>query len=97
MESKKIVQRTIGALEDDLQHYTMVDKDKVKAKFIEFQLNEQKQILKDLERLEKLEEFVNVYKNTNQRFTILIQGKQCILPNPTFKQEMLVKEILEAQ
>ena len=55
MNSKEIVDRYIGALEDDLQHYTMVDKDKVKAKFIEFQLEEYKTIKKDLIRLEQLE------------------------------------------
>lgn len=52
-------------------------------------------IIKSLNRLEKLEQFVNIYKNTNQRFTMLIQGKSSILPNPTLEQELLRKEILE--
>lgn len=52
-------------------------------------------IKQDLDRLEKLEQFVDIYKNTNQRFTMLIQGKSSILPNPTLEQELLRKEILE--
>jgi predicted nuclease with TOPRIM domain len=53
--SKEIIDRYIGALEDDLQHYTMVDKDSVKAKLIQFELQEYKQITQDLDRLEQLE------------------------------------------
>lgn len=52
-------------------------------------------ILKSLDRLEKLEQFVDIYKNTNQRFTMLIQSKSSILPNPTLEQELLRKEVLE--
>lgn len=55
MTSKEIIDRYIGALEDDLQHYTMVDKDSVKAKLIQFELKEYKQIKQDLDRLEQLE------------------------------------------
>lgn len=53
--SKEIIDRYIGALEDDLQHYTMVDKDSVKAKLIQFELKEYKQIKQDLDRLEEFE------------------------------------------
>lgn len=55
MTSKEFIKSHIVKLEDDLQHYTMVDKDKVKAKYIELELKEYKQVLKDLERLEGLE------------------------------------------
>lgn len=58
--SKEIIDRYIGALEDDLQHYTMVDKDKVKAKFIEFELKEYKQIKQDLEILELIKKHLYV-------------------------------------
>lgn len=45
--------------------------------------------------LERLEQFVSIYKNTNQRFTMTIQSKSSILPNPTLEQELLRKEVLE--
>ena len=63
MTSKEIIQRIIGALEDDLQHYTMVDKDNVKAKLIKFELEEYNTILKDLELFEKC-------KNENSDYQI---------------------------
>lgn len=54
-----------------------------------------KEIKQDLDRLEKLEQFVDIYKNTNQRFTMFIQSKSSNLPNPTLEQELLRKEVLE--
>lgn len=62
MNSKEIIDRYIGALEDDLQHYTMVDKDSVKAKLIQFELNEYKQIKQDLEILEILKKNITIEK-----------------------------------
>lgn len=58
--SKEIIDRYIGALEDDLQHYTMVDKDNVKAKLIEFELQEYKHIKQDLEVLELIKKHLYV-------------------------------------
>lgn len=55
MTSKEIIKQIIVKLEDDLQHYTMVDIDKVKAKYIELEIEDYKQVLQDLERLETLE------------------------------------------
>ena len=55
MTSKEIIKNKIAGLEDDYQHYTMVDKDKVKAHFIKTDIEEHQQILQDLERKEELE------------------------------------------
>lgn len=52
-------------------------------------------ILQDLERLEKLEKFVDIYKHTNQRFIMLVQAPYSDLPNPTMEQELLRVEVLE--
>ena len=52
MTSKEIIKQIIVKLEDDLQHYTMVDIDRVKAKYIELEIKDYKQVLQDLERLE---------------------------------------------
>lgn len=52
MTSKEIIKQIIIKLEDELQHYTMVDIDKVKAKYIELEIKDYKQVLQDLERLE---------------------------------------------
>lgn len=52
-------------------------------------------IKQSLDRLEKLEQFVDIYKNTNKKFTLFIQDKAVNLPNPTLEQELLRKEILE--
>lgn len=74
MTSKEIIQKIIVKLEDDLQHYTMVDIDIVKAKYIELEIKDYKQILQDLERLEVLEqsykkvvESIVHYEYTKQR------------------------------
>lgn len=55
MTSKEFIKSQIVKLEDDLQHYTMVDIDRVKAKYIELEIKDYKQVLQDLERLEVLE------------------------------------------
>ena len=55
MNSKEFIQSCIVKLEDDLQHYTMVDKDNVKAKYIELELIDYKKVLKDLDCFEVLE------------------------------------------
>lgn len=52
-------------------------------------------ISQDLERLEKLEKFVDIYKYTNQRFIMMIQAPYSDLPNPTMEQELLRVEVLE--
>ena len=52
-------------------------------------------VLKDLDRLEKLEKFVDIYKYTNQRFTMLVQAPYTDLPHPTLEQELLRVEVLE--
>lgn len=48
-----------------------------------------------LERLEKLEKFVDIYKHTKQRFTLLVQAPYSDLPNPTMEQELIRLEVLE--
>ena len=55
MNSLEIIKNIIVELEDDLQHYTMVDIDKVKAKYIELEIEDYKQVLQDLECLEQLQ------------------------------------------
>ncbi|MBO5712496.1 MAG: hypothetical protein J6R47_06620 [Acholeplasmatales bacterium] len=55
MNSKEIIKNKIAGLEDDYQHYTMVDKDKVKAHFIKTDIEEHQQILQALERKEELQ------------------------------------------
>lgn len=57
MNSKEIVKNKILGLEDDYQHYTMVDKDKAKAHFIKLDIEEHQLILKDLEYLDSLKKF----------------------------------------
>lgn len=52
-------------------------------------------IKQDLERLEKLEKFVDIYKHTNQRFILLVQAPYSDLPNPTMEQELIRLEVLE--
>lgn len=51
-------------------------------------------IAKDLERLEKLEKFVDIYKYTNQRFIMMVQAPYSDLPSPTMEQELLRVEVL---
>lgn len=53
---REFIQSCIVKLEDDLQHYTMVDIDRVKAKYIELELEDYKKVLKELEHLEHLKE-----------------------------------------
>lgn len=52
-------------------------------------------IKQSLDRLEKLEQFVDIYKNTNKKFELLIHDKATNLPSPTLEQELLRKEVLE--
>lgn len=75
--SKEIIDRYIGALEDDLQHYTMVDKDSVKAKLIQFELKEYKQIKQDLDRLEQLEKENQELKEKNKKWQNLFGCDLC--------------------
>lgn len=51
-------------------------------------------IEQDLDRLEKLEKFVDIYKYTNQRFIMMVQASYSDLPNPTMEQELLRVEVL---
>lgn len=51
-------------------------------------------IKQDLDRLEMLEKFVDIYKYTNQRFTMLVQAPYTDLPHPTLEQELLRVEVL---
>lgn len=64
MTSKEIIKQIIVKLEDDLQHYTMVDIDRVKAKYIELEIKDYKQVLQDLEHLEALEQENKELKET---------------------------------
>lgn len=52
-------------------------------------------ISQDLDRLEKLEKFVDIYKYTNQRFIMMVQAPYSDLPSPTMEQELLRVEVLE--
>lgn len=51
-------------------------------------------IQQDLDRLEKLEKFVDIYKYTNQRFIMMVQAPYSNLPNPTMEQELIRLEVL---
>ena len=100
MSSKEIIKNKIAGLEDDYQHYTMVDKDKVKAHFIKTDIEEHQQILQDLEHKEQLEKenqdlkvFVDAYANA--RDELLIKNEQL----EKEKQELmkLLEEHLEQE
>lgn len=106
MNSLEIIKNIIVKLEDDLQHYTMVDIDKVKAKYIELEIEVHKIIKRDLERLEKLkkaleslEPILDIYTDDDKGYI------DCLVENPIitfdlhkdkeFKEYELLKEVLE--
>ena len=52
MKTKDFIKGIIAKLEDDIQHYTMVEKDKVKAKLLNEELKQYQKVLEDLVRYE---------------------------------------------
>lgn len=85
MTSKEIIKNKIAGLEDDYQHYTMVDKDKVKAHFIKTDIEEHQQILQDLERKEQLEKEYKLLDET-------MEADDRIIIQLTEEKEQLEKE-----
>ena len=86
MNSKEFIKSQIVKLEDDLQHYTMVDKDKVKVKYIEFELEKYKQILKELEHLEQQNE------KHKKVIEILKENPMCIVDVLRFNNYFIYRE-----
>lgn len=48
MKSIEIIKEKLIKLSDEYQHYTMVDKDSCKAAFINYEIDELQEVLKDL-------------------------------------------------
>lgn len=84
MTSKEALEKLINDYNNVLGNYVMNNYSK--------EINLIKQ---DLDRLEKLEKFVDIYKYTNQRFTMMVQAPYTVLPSPTIEQEFLRVEVLE--
>ena len=90
MNSKEFIQSCIIKLEDDLQHYTMVDKDNVKAKYIELELEDYRKVLQDLERLETLE--IENQAFIEQGTLVISQLKECQQENKKLKKALDIME-----
>jgi hypothetical protein len=61
MKSLEIVNDKIAELKDTYQHYTAVEKDKVKSSFAKFDIEQFQQIKQDLEVLEIIKKHLEVY------------------------------------
>ena len=48
LKTKDFIKGVIAKLEDDIQHYTMVEKDQVKAKLLNEELEQYQKVLEDL-------------------------------------------------
>jgi hypothetical protein len=65
MQSIEIIKNKLAKLQDEYQHYTMVDFDSCKAAYIKYEIDELKVVLKDLF------DYQDLVKNINQEINVL--------------------------
>lgn len=104
MKSLEIVNDKIAELKDTYQHYTAVEKDKVKSSFAKFDIEQFQQIKRDLEVLEiirkKKVDFVHLnnylFLYDNNEEVLEKYNKYCFYQNELTLEELLkLKQWLE--